>query len=250
MLRPAVAILVALSLAVIAFVALAPASLLDRRLAVATAGRLRLSDTEGSVWRGRGVVTDDRGEWRVPVAWRVAPLALLRGELEWAFVPSADGSGPRGTVTLRENGVELQNTTLAVPAVAFQSWSRELPLPQAGGDLRFDAPRFRFDFRSGEGAIDLRWERARLVWNGTLLNLGTLNGRVAPRGADLAGSLDNSGGAARVNGDFVLSSSGIDVRATIVPGPDVPPEIARGLAALGTPDGSGGVRVAWRSGKK
>jgi hypothetical protein len=68
-----------------------------------------------------------------------------------------------------------------------------------------------------------------------------------PRGAGLSGTLDNSGGETRVNGDFAVSMAGATVRATLVPGPGVPPEIARGLASLGPADASGAVRIEWRS---
>jgi general secretion pathway protein N len=247
MLRVTLTLLVALVVAIAAFALVAPASLLDGRLAASTAGRLRLSDAEGTVWRGRGAIGDSRGQWRVPIAWRIVPLSLAQGALAWTFEPLADGSGPRGDVTLREGSVELRNVGLALPAVALRSWAADVPLPEPGGDLRLDAPRFTYDFRAGDGAIDVRWERARLVWNGAVLDLGTVRGRVAPRGADLAGTLDNAGGAARVDGDIALAGSNVTVRATIAPGPDVPPEIARGLAALGTVDANGAVRIEWRT---
>ena len=39
-------------------------------------------------------------------------------------------------------------------------------------------------------------------------------------------------------------------RATLAPGPDVPPDIARGLASLGTTDASGAIRIEWRTGAR
>ena len=56
---------------------LAPASLLDARLAQATGGVLRLTGAQGTLWRGRGVVTDANAQ--LPVAWELDPWPLLQG---------------------------------------------------------------------------------------------------------------------------------------------------------------------------
>ena len=49
----------------------APASLLDSRLAHATGGMLRLAGTQGTLWHGRGVVTDARGPGLRFLEWTV-----------------------------------------------------------------------------------------------------------------------------------------------------------------------------------
>jgi hypothetical protein len=249
MLRAALTILVALVVAFAAFALLAPASLLDRRLAAATDGKLRLSDTEGTVWHGRGSIGDARGAWRVPVAWEVDPLALARGALAVTFEPRGDG-GPRGRVALAEGSVELIDASFALPAIVIRSWIGDRPLPEAGGTLTLDAPHFRYDGRAGDGAIDLRWDRARLVFGDAVVDLGTVRGRAMPRGADLAGTLDNAGGALRIDGDFKVSAESASVRATLVTGPTVAPEIARGLATLGASEPGGAVRIEWRTGAR
>jgi general secretion pathway protein N len=249
MLRAALTILFALCLAIVAFAAQAPATLLDRRLAAATAGGLRLIDADGTVWRGRGAIGDAQGRWRVPVAWTIAPLALAQGALDVTFDPRGHGD-PGGRAVLTPSSVELRDATLALPAEAVGSFMGDRPLPEPGGTLHLEAPSFRYDLRAGNGAIVLRWERARLVWNGAVVELGTVRGRIAPRGAELTGTLGNAGGALRIDGDFSASATNATVRATLTPGPDVPVEIARLLAALGRADSTGAVRVEWRSGAR
>ena len=182
----------------------------------------------------------------MPVGWRVDPLSLAEGALAWRFEPAPEGSGPRGTVTLRDRGVELRDVALDLPAAALGAAAAGVPLIELGGDLRLEATRFKRDGASADGAIDARWSRARLVWNRFVLDLGTVRGRLAPRGADLVGTIDNAPAATRVTGDVALVGSEVSVRATVTPGPDVPPEIARALASLGAVDANGAVRIEWR----
>jgi hypothetical protein len=68
-----------------AHAALAPATLVDARLARATDVRLRLAQAQGSLWSGAGwiEIRDAHGRAGVArrLAWRVLPGSLLRGRL-------------------------------------------------------------------------------------------------------------------------------------------------------------------------
>ena len=81
---------VVLLLLVVAVAALAPARLVDARLAQATDGRLRLADAAGTVWRGEGIVTDARGALRLPVTWQLSPLAVLAGTAVFSVAPQGE----------------------------------------------------------------------------------------------------------------------------------------------------------------
>ena len=240
------AVLFALIVAIIALAAFAPATLLDRQLAAATQEKLRLSDAQGTIWRGRGAIGDARGTWRVPVAWRLAPLSLARGTLALTFEPLPDGSGPRGEVTLREGAFDVRGVSLALPAAALANAIGE----GIALEIMLDAPMLRYAARSGDGAVAARWDRARLAWNGATLDLGTIAGRLVPRGEQWLVTLSNSGGAARLSGEITATTEGASLRGTIAPGPETPPEIARTLAALGTPDASGAVQIQARVGAR
>ena len=78
--RRAVVLFAMLALAVaIAAAWLAPATLLDTRIAGATGGMVRLADTAGTLWNGRGSLVAKTT--RIPIAWRVDCWPLLRGML-------------------------------------------------------------------------------------------------------------------------------------------------------------------------
>ena len=243
MMRFSITVLWLLIVAAVALVALAPATWLDRRIAAASDGSLRLSDAEGTVWQGRGELGDARGTWRIPVAWRISPLPLLRGAVDIELASSADPDAPRGRLLLENDSVTFRNVALRVPASVLGTLaSTRLPV-EPGGELVLDAPQFRYRPNQIDGAFDLRWQRARLATAGSAVDLGTVTAHVAPQGSALAGVIGNVGGDARIDGDVSLSASGIAFRARIAPGPNVPPDIARMLAALGTPDANGVVHL-------
>ena len=75
-------------MAFVAILAAAPATLVDRIVQEASGGELRVGQAEGSVWRGRGVVSAiDVGTrtWRTwhPVEWSFDPLAVFQGWIAW-----------------------------------------------------------------------------------------------------------------------------------------------------------------------
>ena len=244
MTRVSIVVLWLLFVAGIALVAFAPATWLDRRVAAATAGRVRLNAADGTVWRGRGAIVDSHGAWRIPLAWRIAPTPLLRGVLEVEFEPAAS-DGPRGRLTLDDKSADLRNLRFSMPAGVLQSLST-VPLPlEPGGELVLDAPAFRYQSNQADGALDVRWERARLATPGSALDLGNLTVHVSPQGSALVGTIANAGGDARIDGDVAFSANGVSLRANIAPGPGVPTDIARLLAALGPADSSGVIHVQW-----
>jgi general secretion pathway protein N len=249
MTRISVAVVWLLVVAIAALLALAPATWVDRRVAAISEGKIRINDAQGTVWRGRGALGDSRGTWRIPVAWRIAPLAFARGALDIEFDAPPDGGGPRGRITLANGATEFHNVDLRVPAAALRTMaSTALPV-ETGGEWLLNSPAFRYGDSRPEGVIDLRWERARLASNGFALDLGTLSLHLVPEGGALAGTLANIGGDARIDGDVVIAANGATMHANIAAGPDVPPDIARTIAALGTPDANGVVHVQWRIGK-
>jgi len=68
----------------------------------------------------------------------------------------------------------------------------------------------------------------------------------APRGTGLGGTLTNEGGDVRIDGTIAYTAPTLGIEATLAPGPDTPPTIARLIAMAGTPDSAGRVRIAWR----
>ena len=250
MIRSSIAVLFILVVVVVAFVALAPATWADRRLANATDGRLRISDAEGTVWRGRGELSDGRGAWRMPVAWHVAPSSVARGAIEVELDSTGDLNGARGGVTVADGTVALRAFTMRVPASTIRSFIPSVLPVQAGGEWIVEAPSFRYGGGATEGALDIRWDRARIAIGTATLDIGNVRLRMRPQGGQLAGTVENSGGDVQVRGDIAVDETGAKLRADIVPTTQLPAEIAQALAMLGAPDANGAVHVQWRSGTR
>jgi len=245
MTRSWIAVLWCLVVAIIALTAFAPATWLDRRIGAATDGKIRLSDANGTVWRGSGALSDAQGIWRPPVAWRLAPWPLLRGAVDIEFASPIDSDAPRGRLELKADGMDLRDLRLRVPALLLNSLAPIRVPVDPGGEFAVDAPAFRYAANRSEGAFDIRWERARLATDTAALDLGTVTAHVAPQGSGLAGKIANAGGDARIEGDVVFSGTGVSMRVDIAAGPGVPPEIARMLATLGSPDANGIIHLQW-----
>lgn len=245
MLRALATLVAVLVLGAIALVATLPATWLAQRIAAATDNAVTLVDTSGTAWRGHGMLASTDGRWRLPLAWRIQPAQLLHGALAITLEPASGLDTPRGTLTLAPSTTRIDGLAIVLPAALLDAPRRGFV---TGGDFMLNVATLEFAGDRVGGAGSLRWERARVaVRNGPTVALGTVAADVAPQGAGLAGKLANEGGDVRVAGAFEAGPQGAAIDATLAPRPGAPAEIARTLAALGPPDASGVVRVAWRA---
>jgi general secretion pathway protein N len=229
----------------VALVALAPSTLLDDRLSIATQGRLRLASARGTLWHGTAMLTDAAGTWSIPVDWRVQPSpAALSAAL--VLEPPPNRTQPRGRVELRDGTLHLDGISLAVPAAALDGLFAAPGAWALGGNLILDASSFEWNGTRGSGALNLRWRGARIAGSGSVLELGTVALDLAPHEDRLRGRLTNDGGDVRIAGDVEVSGAGANVDATLTPAPSAAREIVRALGTLGAADASGAVRVQWR----
>lgn len=224
----------------------APATLVDHRLAQATAGKLRLADAAGTVWHGHGIVADNGGRFGIPVAWRTSRSALLRGAVSVELQPVAGAVTPTGLVELTNDAVSLRAAALEAPAQALTVALPARGLSALGGTLTVSAPAFAWAKGTGSGTTSVRWRGARLVVGDVVADLGDVELALAPQGSGLHGRLSSKGGNVRIDGTLTLAGASLGVDATVTPAPAAPPQIALALAALGTPSADGGVRLAWR----
>lgn len=241
---------VALGLAVllVAVIGFAPATWLDRPLAARTQDRLRLLDAEGRWWNGRGSVATADGAARVGVAWRLNFAALLRGRLSIMLGRAGDESLPSGLITAHDNGIELRDLQLSVPARIVAAFVPPLQNLALGGDLSVQTSAFAWENASVSGTFAAHWRRARVVAGEAIVDLGTVAlATNPPRGGRLAGTIRNDGGDVAVDGSLVVDAGAIDVAMTLAPGPSASDALRQALPMLGVPDGSGGVSVTWRS---
>jgi hypothetical protein len=229
-----------------AAVLLAPAALLDAPLAHRTGKQLRLTDARGVWWNGQGIVASANGAARIPLAWRIDPSALARGALV-VRIRDADTAAAFGTLSLGRESVDIRDLRLNVPASAAAAVDSRLEAIALGGNVVLEVPAYvlRGDSRAGE--IDASWQRARIVASGTDVDLGTVTLDSAPVDGGSAGTIRNAGGDVSIAGTFSDRAGMLDASVTITPAATAPQSIRTLLPLLGPPDGSGGVRIAWRS---
>lgn len=238
--------LCALILLVAAFALLAPARLIDARVAAASNGRVRLAEAEGTVWHGRGVLADAQGRWRVPVAWQADPLPLARGTVALTLLPTVEG-GPRGVVLAEGDAVSLRDLHLELPAAAVESaWTRP-PAPRLDGSIVVDAPAFRTDGLQVDGSFDVRWSRARIGLAGIAASLGTVEAHARPAEDGMIVALANTGGDVALHGNLTWRDGRAALDATLAPAPGAPAALSAALRALGPADADGTVHLAWQA---
>lgn len=236
--------LVALALLAFAIGAFVPASMIDARVAARTGGALRIADTQGTVWRGRGVLTASDGSWRMPLAWRLAPSPLVRGVVDVTLYPlDAVTDAPRGHVQLAQGRVRADQLVLRLPARALLT-----PLGSdamlAGGDITLRADEIALARTGSNGGALAEWRNARLLIPGRpVLDLGTVTARVGVSGNDLAGPIASRGGQVSVSGEIVLGDARVSLSLELAPEASAGSGVRAALAALGPTDARGAVRL-------
>jgi general secretion pathway protein N len=231
-----VACIAAVVIVVAATLAFAPAALVDARLAAMTAGRLRIADATGSVWRGRGVLADSQGVARLPLRWQSTPIALAGGGLD-ATITLASTAAPL-RLRLERDRVHLAGLDLTLPAASLAQAS------VAGGDVRIRADEFEFDGQRFRGPVNVEWRRARLlVPPATIVDLGTVTAKLAAGVDALSGPIEARGGQLAVDGTLTATRSAVALDVRVTPTGAAPPSVRDGIAALGPPDAAGAVRL-------
>ncbi|HEX6136148.1 MAG TPA: type II secretion system protein N [Casimicrobiaceae bacterium] len=233
--------------AIVAAIALVPAAWLDQPLAARTHQRLRLVDADGLWWHGRGALTTADGGTRIPIAWRVAFAPLLGRTLAVDLEPGSDDASPSGSLRAHGDTLELRDVRLRTPAALVTAFAPALNALALGGDLALDARSMTWRGGNATGTLDATWRRARVVAGGLALDLGTVTLTAAPAGGRLAGTIRNSGGEVALDGTIDGGPAAIDVALTLKPASGAPESVRRMLPLLGPADGTGGVRIAWRS---
>jgi general secretion pathway protein N len=234
--------------AAIAAVWLAPAALVDARLAGLTAGILRLTNADGTLWRGRGDVV--AGAARLPIAWRVEPWPLLRGELRVHVEPVSTGSDrtPRADIAVADGHVVLRDVDVTIPAPALAGAAGSPIARMLTGDVNLATDRLDWAPPSNRGSARLQWRTARLVLTdgGRPLEFGDVAAEIHAEGDRLSGPIANTGGDLTVSGTIELRSNDA-ARLSLVLAPRGPVDaaMAQALSALGAAD-NGRWRVEWR----
>ena len=248
--RTLLRVVIAIVALVAAGVLLAPASLLDAPLASRTHARLRLADTHGFWWRGRGVVATRDGAARLPLAWRVAFPPLLTGSLVVALRADDASAMPTGTVTIRDGALEVRDLHVVVPAALVPALVPALSAVALHGDIDARSPSFAWRNDSARGSLDATWQRASIVAGAQPIDFGRVDLNVRPAADGLAGTLRNAGGDVTIDGSVAVRGGATTTSMKLAPAASASQALRAMLALLGPTDASGAVTLAWQSDRR
>lgn len=187
----------------LALLATAPASLLDRCLQYASQGRMVLANASGTVWNGTATpaLRPQNGYFFAlqPLRWEIAVLPLFGGtikvRLHWGTLPSA----PAMDALASFNQAELHHVQLVLPARIIEEMSPMLKPAQFRGQLQMQSEKIVFSGRGVDGSATVDWQQAgsalssvdplgnyRLALNGTgeriQIGLSTISGKLLLEG--------------------------------------------------------------------
>ena len=249
--RPWLGVVAGAILLAAALIIEAPASLLDRRVADLTDGRIRIAAATGTVWRGAGELTLLPDDVRVPIAWRLEPMPLLRGGLAGSL--TAGEANRRATFTVEQENFIVHDLAIALPAASVLR-TAGIPdaLANAAGTLTLDAADLARRGDRLEARANLLWTGASVAapLTGARIALGDVRLAAAGSGSEIPATLSNSGGEVDIAGSLLFSARGTaQIDARIKPRPGLPADrneaIAAALSNIGRGDGAGGYRVVW-----
>ena len=191
----------------IALIATAPASLIDARLQDASAGRLRLVQTQGTLWSGKGQI-EIRDRLRrsgvaKSIAWHVQPAYLLRGQLRCDV--ELDHAGKYFPVTLSRAGIEVADADIDLPAAALGLGVPGLASLGLSGDILLHVARISFGADSVHGSATLQWRGAGSAFT-RVSPLGHYELRLNAEGAALRASLRTLQGPLQLDGSGAWKS--------------------------------------------
>lgn len=153
-------------------VMIAPASLLDAGLQLASEGKLRLVEAQGSVWLGTGQIeirdAEGRSDVAQSVAWQILPGSLLTGHIAYRVRLAQAAAFP---VTLAWSGITLERAEISLPATALGVLSPKLVALGLTGDLALHIPYLAVGRNTIQGNATLAWHDA-----------GSVLTRIAPLG--------------------------------------------------------------------
>ena len=195
--------LIALGLSAYALglIATAPATLIDARLAQASAGGLRLAEARGTLWSGTGQI-EIRDASRSSgiaksIAWRIRPAYLLRGKL--LYEVALDHAPMRFPVTISPSRIEVADADINLPAAALGLGAPKLAPLGLTGDMLLHVARLAFGRDSIQGNATLQWRGAGSAFT-RISPLGDYELRLEGDGAAVRASLRTLQGPLQLDG--------------------------------------------------
>lgn len=195
--------LIALGLSAYALglIATAPATLIDARLAQASAGGLRLAEARGTLWSGTGQIeirdANRSSGIAKSIAWRIRPAYLLRGKLRYEV--ALDHAPMRFPVTISPSRIEVADADINLPAAALGLGAPKLAPLGLTGDMLLHVARLAFGRDSIQGNATLQWRGAGSAFT-RISPLGDYELRLEGDGAAVRASLRTLQGPLQLDG--------------------------------------------------
>jgi hypothetical protein len=209
--------------------------------------RVSFGAVEGTAWSGRAEGVHISHLSLGGLTWRLAPLALLTGCLEYRLGvesgPADVGSGRVGTCVGSRRYVKELTGLVSVgdlASAAGATWA--LLAPRGRLELAVDSVRRRREaYVDAQGRVV--W-RAAVVGQGQPVRLGDVAIELGVNGERLAGSVHNQGGDIDVRGTLSVDPAGnYEVQGRLKPRPGAGVDQALATVAARQPDGSYALRL-------
>lgn len=179
----------------------APATLIDARLAQASAGRLRLAEASGTVWSGTGEIeirdANRSSGVAKSMAWRIRPAYLLRGKLQYEI--TLDRALRHFPVTISLSRIEVADADINLPAAALGVGVPKLAPLGLTGDMLLHIARLTLERGSIQGSATLQWRGAGSAFT-RISPLGDYELRLQGDGAAVRASLRTLKGPLQLDG--------------------------------------------------
>lgn len=141
---------------------MAPAALLSGLLASSTAGRLTLAQSQGTLWRGSGVLLLQHDTQFLPLgrfAWRLSVPFNFSGLV--AEVDTGKVASPTQIhLSPWKNEIEIQRGAVQLPAQLLAVFAPQLTPYRLTGELDVSTDHFVISRAKNEGMIVVDWKQA------------------------------------------------------------------------------------------
>ncbi len=137
-------------------VATVPVAMLDGISNRFSNGKIRFSETKGTVWQGSATLGIE-GKPSGRFSWRVSLDEMLLARLHVAIME--EGEKERTDVVLTPSELELKHVSLTLPASLLCLFDKQLETVKPGGELHVHADDFMLS-KSIRGEIIAQWDNA------------------------------------------------------------------------------------------
>jgi general secretion pathway protein N len=205
---------------------------------VQASGKLRLIDTQGTLWEGSALlaVSDGRKAMLLPgrVNWSVSPWTVFGGRLQ-ASVSHNALQGPL-PLTIGRDGISLAAGRAELPAAVLVAVGAPFSTVRPGGTIEFRWTELELRRTLVAGTVQIDWRDARSALS-TVAPLGSYQLTITGAGDAARLQLDTVRGPLRLQGNGSLKAGHLSFRGTASADPEMRHALNGLLGLLGQRSG-------------